>query len=68
MGYPVPAGEVERCQGERRDDYDDAQTKHRTKIEAKKTFAGLTRPWPLSKSATIPRRHRRLHSSCFNAA
>jgi hypothetical protein len=43
MGYPVPAGEIKRWQGKRRDDHDDAQTKHRTKIEAKKTFAGLTR-------------------------
>jgi hypothetical protein len=43
MGYPIPAGEIERWQGERRDDHDDAQTKHRAKIEAKKTFAGLTR-------------------------
>lgn len=43
MGYPVPAGEIERWQGERRDDHDHAQTKHRAKIEAKKTFAGLTR-------------------------
>jgi hypothetical protein len=43
MGYPVPAGEIERWQGERRDDHDDAQMKHRAKIEAKKTFAGLTR-------------------------
>jgi hypothetical protein len=43
MGYPVPAGEIERCQGERRDDRDDAQMKYRTKIEAKKPFAGLSR-------------------------
>ena len=43
-------------------------TKHWT-IEAKKTFAGLTRARrPLSKSAMNPRRHGRLHSSCFNAA
>jgi hypothetical protein len=43
MGYPVPPGEIKRWQGEWRNDHDDAQTKHRTKIEAKKTFAGLTR-------------------------
>jgi hypothetical protein len=43
-------------------------TKHWT-IEAKKTFAGLTRAQlPLSKSAMIPRSHGRLQSSCFNAA
>jgi hypothetical protein len=44
-------------------------TKHWTLIEAKKTFAGLTLARrPLSKSAMIPRRHGRIHSSCFNAA
>jgi hypothetical protein len=44
-------------------------TKRWTQIEAKKTFAGLTRARrPLSKSAMIPRRHGWLHSSCFNAA
>ncbi len=43
MGYPVPEGEIESCLGGRRDDHADAQTKDMTKIEAKKTFAGLTR-------------------------
>ena len=70
MGYPVPAGEIERWQGERRDDHDDAQTKHRAKIEAKKTFAGLTRGGGRyqKKFALFPRRHGRVHARCFNAA
>jgi hypothetical protein len=69
MGNPVPAGEIKRCQGEWRDDHNDAPAKHWTRIEAKKTFAGLTRArGPLSKSALIQRRHGRFHSSCCNAA
>lgn len=55
MGYPVPAGEIKSYQGERRDDHADAPSKHRTRIEAKNTFAGLTRARrPLSKSAMLP--------------
>jgi hypothetical protein len=67
MGYPVPAGEIKSCEASGATITMTRPTKRWTQIEAKKTFAGLTRAWPLSKSAMIPRRHGWLHSGYFNA-
>jgi hypothetical protein len=50
--------------GERRNDHDDAPAQLWIRIEAKKTFAGLTRARrPLPKSALIERRHGRFRSA-----